>query len=242
MIGVLGGMGPAATADFLSKLVALTPADCDQHHLPILVANLPHVPDRSRHLAGLGPSPLPHMLSNLSVLNQARVSLVVVPCNTSHHWFDELAAHSQAPMLNIAQICVAAAAALGVQRVSLFATRGTLQSGFYARELARLGIEMLLPHPHDAQTQVDACIRSVKAGDLPAGAQALQLALADATHQNAQAVILACTELPIAAQHLQSAMAQGPTALPLIDSTLELARATVAHGRAAGWHLPEWSV
>ena len=78
-IGVLGGMGPAASADFLTKLVHLTPATCDQEHLPVVVANLPHVPDRSRAILGQGASPLPAMCASIDLLVQAGCGVIAVP-------------------------------------------------------------------------------------------------------------------------------------------------------------------
>ncbi len=230
MIGVLGGMGPAATVDFLAKLVALTPANCDQQHLPVLVANLPHVPDRSRAILGVGEDPLVHMLRGISLLNQAGTGLNLVPCNTSHHWYAQMARHSQAPMLHIAQASVAALPVGGPGPVAVFATRGTLQSGFYQQALARLGIGHQAPDVDLAQPAIDACIQAVKAGDLARGSQQLALALGLAQRQGVQTVIMACTEIPLAAQALP------PQPLQLIDSTLELARQAVRYGLFRRWN------
>jgi aspartate racemase len=234
IIGVLGGMGPAATADFMAKLVALTPAACDQEHLPVLVASLPHIPDRSQAILGDGPDPLPYLMSGIAVLNQAEVGLVVVPCNTSHHWFDEMAKGCRSPMLHIARACVAALPASPDMRVSLFATRGAIHSGFYQRELALRGLHCVAPDPDGAQRDVDACIRAVKGGDLALGAAHLAAALADAKARGAQAVIMGCTEIPVAAAQLQD------PGLLLVDSSLELARQAVKHAMYLGWNRAPW--
>ena len=233
-IGVLGGMGPAATVDFLAKLVALTPATRDQEHLPVLVVNQPHIPDRSANILGDGPDPLPYLLAGIEQLNQAAVGLVVVTCNTAHHWYDAMAKRSRAPMLHIARACVGALADGTSTRVAIFATRGCIQSQVYQRVLTARGIDHLVPAAAGAQHDVDACIRAVKAGDLAAGARSLAAALDDARRQGAQAVILGCTELPVAAQQL------GPQPLQLIDSTLELARQTVKHALYLGWNRAPW--
>ena len=234
-IGVLGGMGPAATVDFMAKLVALTPATCDQDHLPVVVANLPHVPDRSRAILGDGPDPWPHMAAGVTVLNEAAVGLVVVPCNTSHHWFDAMARASRAPMLHIARACISALPADLLVRVSLFATRGAIASGFYQRALDQRGGVCMVPAPDGAQQAVDACIRAVKGGDLAGGSAHLASALADARRHGAQAVIMGCTEIPLAAAALQG------HGLLLVDSTLELARQAVRHGLLLGWNRPPWA-
>ena len=92
----------------MDKLVQLTPARRDQDHLPVVVASLPHVHDRSRAILGQGPSPLPLLLQGIDFLNACEVGVVAIPCNSSHHWYDELRQRSRAPILHIAHTCVAA--------------------------------------------------------------------------------------------------------------------------------------
>jgi aspartate racemase len=234
LLGVLGGMGPAATVDFMGKLVALTPASCDQDHLPVMVASLPHIPDRSRCILGDGPDPLPYLLNGIDHLNHAGVSLVVVPCNTSHHWFDQMRSRSQAPMIHIASACVAALPEGGAGKVSIFATRGAIRSGFYQRELAARGIDHTFPDPEGAQLDVDECIRSIKGGDMARGGAALARALDDARARRVGAVIMGCTEIPVAARGLT-------TPLTLIDSSLELARQAAQYALSRGWNRPPWA-
>ena len=233
-IGVFGGMGPAATVDFMDKLVQLTPARRDQDHLPVIVASLPHVHDRSRAILGTGPDPLPQLLAGIDFLNQAEVGVVAIPCNSSHHWYAQMSERSKAPILHIAQACVAAVAEKA-DRVAIFATRGALASGFYQQALAQRGIEFLVPPPDGAQHQVDDCIRHVKAGDLAEGAASLDRALQWARGERAGAVIMGCTEIPIVARR---AAAQD---LQLVDSTLELARVTVNYALERGWTRPAWA-
>ena len=234
-IGVFGGMGPSATVDFMDKLVQLTPATRDQEHLPVIVASLPHIPDRSRSILGQGPDPLPQLLKGIQFLNSAGVGVIAIPCNSSHHWYEQMSRASSAPILHIARSCVAAIDQGTVpQRVAIFATRGALASGFYQRELQERGIDFLVPDPQAAQTLVDDCIRAVKAGDVAAGGASLGQAFKLAFDQGATAVIMGCTEIPIAARHAPS---QG---LSLIDSSLELARATVNYALERGWNKPGW--
>jgi len=233
-IGVFGGMGPSATVDFLDKLVKLTPASRDQDHLPVIVASLPHIHDRSSAILGKGRDPLPQLLAGIEMLNRAEVGVIAIPCNSSHHWFDDMSRASKVPVLHIAKACVEAIASTGNARVAIFATRGALASGFYQSELQARGIDFMLPDPDSAQKQVDACIREVKAGNLKAGADHLTLACRDAADQGANALIMGCTEIPIASR---DADVYG---LALIDSSLELARASVAFALARGWNRPGW--
>jgi len=242
-IGVLGGMGPSATVDFMEKIIQLTPATRDQEHLPVIVANLPHVPDRSSAILGMGPDPLDALLAGIDVLNDAHVGVIAIPCNSSHHWYAQIAAHSRAPVIHIAQSCVAAIATQSEDRpvrVAVLATRGALASGFYQQALRERGIDFLVPDAATGQDHVDACIRAVKGGDVRAGATAFAHALEALAATGATAVIMGCTELPIAAQAAQAARAAELTPLTLVDSSLELARATVAFALDKGWNKPAW--
>ena len=233
-IGVFGGMGPAATVDFLDKLVKLTPASRDQDHLPVIVASLPHIHDRSSAILGQGRDPLPQLLAGIETLNRADVGVIAIPCNSSHHWFDQMSRSSRAPVLHIARSCVEAISSSVGSRVAIFATRGTLASGFYQRELAGRGMDFLLPDAEGAQIQVDACIREVKAGRTEFGAQHLTQACQAAVRCGATSLIMGCTEIPIASRYADV------SGLVLIDSTLELARASVAFALARGWNRTGW--
>ncbi|MDB5880177.1 MAG: Aspartate racemase [Ramlibacter sp.] len=233
-IGVLGGMGPSATVDFMDKLVQLTPAARDQEHLPVIVASLPQVHDRSRAIMGQGRDPLPQLLAGIRLLNEIHVGVIAIPCNSSHHWYEEMSRSSQVPILHIAQCCVDAIAAGAQDKVAVFATRGALASGFYQRELSRRGIDHFLPGESDGQQHVDNCIQAVKAGDVEAGGQHLEQACRNAAESGARAVIMGCTEIPIAARQ---ADVHG---LALIDSSLELARASVAFALERGWNRQQW--
>ncbi|MFC5496925.1 aspartate/glutamate racemase family protein [Caenimonas terrae] len=233
-IGVLGGMGPAATADFMHKLVLLTPASCDQEHLPVMIANLPHIHDRSRAILGQGEDPWPQLEAGIELMNRIGVGVLVIPCNSSHHWFDRMSACSEAPVLHIASASVSAIAATPASKVAIFATRGVISSGFYQQALARRDIGFWVPGPTQEQEHIDSCIRLVKAGRLEEGGRSLELALRGAQSAGADTVILGCTELPLASQYVPAPQ------LTLIDSSLELARAAVAYGLERRWNTAPW--
>ncbi|HKT93108.1 MAG TPA: amino acid racemase [Paraburkholderia sp.] len=230
MIGILGGMGPLATVDFMDKIVRLTEAGSDQEHIPLLVANLPHIEDRSSAIIDGGADPLPALLDGIDLLNQNGVGLIAIPCNSAHHWYEPMRARSKAPVLHIAQTCVAAVPRTS-RRVAVLATGGALVSGFYQQALADLDIEPVVP---DAlmQSRVAACIREVKAGKLDAAAVHLEDVLTTLASQGVSTALMACTEIPLAAQRIAS------LPLMLIDSSLELARATVKYACERGWNRP----
>lgn len=233
-IGVLGGMGPLATVDFMDKLVKLTPASRDQEHIPVIVANLPHVHDCSDAILGNGKNPLPQLLEGIELLNNVAAGVVVIPCNSAHHWFEALCQASKAPVLHIAKVAVEAIISDGVSKVAIFATEGALTCGIYQRELESKEIPYLLPEAQRGQLAINDCIREIKAGNFERGGHYLSMACKEAADHGASTLILGNNELPIAAQY---ADVQG---LTLLDSTLELARASVEYALIRGWNRLGW--
>ncbi|AYH47596.1 aspartate racemase [Dickeya fangzhongdai] len=227
LIGVLGGIGPLATVDLLQKIIAATPAQRDQQHVPMAVWNVPQIPDRQRALAGIGESPLPALLDGIEHLNRLDVSHLIIPCNTAHHWFDELRSASRAPVLHIADATLAqtqlALAGTPSPRVGVIATHGTLAAGWYQQRLAALDIETVLPDEQEMDNLFVPGCYAVKRGEVAAGG-ALFGQLADRlAARGATQLILACTEV---APGL--AAAQSRWLARSIDSTEALARRCVA--------------
>ena len=231
MLGILGGMGPAATVDFFAKLVALTPATRDQEHIRLILTCLPQTPDRSAAVLGQGPSPLTWLLAGLRLLLGAGSQAIVIPCNTSHHWYDELQAAAGAPILHIADAAIGALPP-GDERVIILATRGTLASGFYQRKLAAAGRRWQVPAGGDEQAAVDAIIARVKQGYPERATKILEGVWSRCAAARIGAAIMGCTEIPLVAQHLPA------PPFATIDTNLELARAAVAYGLARGWNRP----
>ena len=230
LLGVLGGMGPLATVDFLQKLIEETPASRDQDHIPVITYSVPQIPDRPPAITGNGESPLPYMLEGVRILKRAGATTVAIACNTAHYWYDDLVAASGMPMLHIAD---AACADLGgVQRVGLLATQGTIAAGFYQARLAAHGVECLLSSDDAQRTLVLPAIECVKRNDL---AQAHALAtravrrLLAQGPRGAQRIIIGCTEIPLALDYQPSDVAEH-----CIDATRALARACVQW-----WHRGE---
>lgn len=232
-LGILGGMGPLATADFYAKLVAVTPAARDEDHIPVVLASLPDIPPRVPAILGNGASPLPALIDARDRLLAAGATLLAMPCNTAHHWFDALA-QCAVPMLHIADAALAALRArLGAPaNIGLVATRGTLRSGFYQRRLAAAGYATLEPSDADLSGTIEPAIAAVKAGAVLSGGTGFQHAAHALARRGAAVVILACTEVP-------PALAAGgpPSGITCVDATEALARACVAawcDGRALG--------
>lgn len=230
LLGVLGGMGPLATADFIDKLVAETPAQRDADHVPFIVYSVPQMPDRPAAILEDGDSPLPAMLAGIRTLRGAGATCIAIACNTAHYWYDELLAQGGLPILHIADAACAQFAARGlrVDTVGLIATRGTLAAGFYQQRLAANGYAVVLNSAAEQDGLVAPAIAAVKRNDL-AAAHTLALGACKALQDaGAQAVILACTEIPPAIDYTSS-----ESAALCVDATLGLAQACV------GWWLEQ---
>ncbi|MGN6459999.1 MAG: aspartate/glutamate racemase family protein [Pseudolabrys sp.] len=218
-LGVLGGMGPAATVDFLRKLVAETPASTDQEHVPTVVYSAPYTPDRTASILGQGPSPLPVMLNGMRLLEQLGASCVAIPCNTAHYWYSELMESSAIPILHIADAaCDHAAQKVSVGGcIGILATAGTLVSGVYQRRIESRGYQCLNPEQRDLDELIMPAIYQVKAGNIAAATPLLEQAKRRLVERGAGQVIMACTEIPLALEI-------GETEEFLIDATQALAR------------------
>jgi aspartate racemase len=226
LLGVLGGMGPAATVDFLSKIISLTESPNDQGHLPVVAMIDPRIPDRSAAIRGEGPSPEPKLISLIKTLEGAGASAIVIPCNTSHYWYDVMSAATTVPILSMIVATVEgirATVPVGAS-VGIMATEGTIGAQIYQKPLLAAGY---VPQVLDIDRRtrfVEGGIRRVKAGDMAQGLTLLESALAEFIAEGCTHVILGCTEVSLAfAETLNRAK------ITLHDSNLILARKTLRH-------------
>ena len=220
-LGILGGMGPAATADFIAKLIQLTPANCDQDHFPFVVVNDPSVPDRTHAFFENRENDVLNALKrSLKRLEAAGANAVAMPCNSAHHWADQLQNCTALPLLHIADASIAEARRHrpAATSIAVMATPITIASGFYNIRIQNAGLDQISPSRSLLEDRILPGIRSVKAGDIGAGAQALSMAADQLLEDGADTVLLACTEIPIA---LKERLKIDPR---LIDTTDALAK------------------
>lgn len=237
-IGVLGGLGPYAGLDLVRVIFDETRAHADQEHLPVALVSYPgRIPDRSTWIADhAAPSPVPPMLDVLRTLDDAGCAVAGVPCNTAHApaLFDALTAGlaAEGRALRLVHIVDAIVEAIeeehaGVQRVGVLATDSSIENHLHQIGLERSGREALVPGA-DVQARVQASIFAegwgLKARSAPPDPRSRAVLLAGIEHlvaRGAEAVILGCTELPLAVPEQMYA------GVPLVNSTRALARALV---------------
>lgn len=221
-IGILGGMGPLATADLFRKIVLLTDAACDNGHIRIYIDDNASIPDRTAAILQGGADPLPAMTDSLRKLERCGADCIIMPCNTAHYFLPQLQALTKLPFLSMLEATAKACRArFPGKTAAVLATRGTLAAGLYQRALEAESVPFLIPGEAEQDALMRVIYGGVKAGSPPDGYRADMASVLDAlTDQGAGYFILGCTELPLAAQAL------GLT-VPVADPTSELAKAAI---------------
>ncbi|NJC08208.1 aspartate/glutamate racemase family protein [Polymorphobacter fuscus] len=218
-IGVIGGMGPAATADFLRLLVAGVPAARDSDHPRILIDSNPQVPDRNAALAGRGPSPGPVLAEMAQRLMAQGAQVLAMPCNAAHGWAGAVRAVADDAFIDIVDAALAAAMVHRPARVGVIAIGATLDLNLYGRG----AVPVVAADPARVQPLIDR----IKAGDTGAEVVgAMNQIAADLVVDGADVVIAACTEVPLV-------LSAGAVPVPFVDTTAALAAATLAAARLA---------
>lgn len=221
--GVLGGMGPEATVDFMAKVLALTPAARDQDHIRMLVDHNPQVPNRQRAILADGDDPGPDLAAMAARLETAGADFLVIPCNTAYVFADSITSAVTIPLISIIEVTIDALPD-GCSRAGLLATDGCVRAGVYQDGLEARGIDVVLPDDAQMIALMDL-IGRIKAGDTGADVGSAMQALAEAlVLRGAEALIAGCTEIPLV-------LSESMVDVPLIASTDALAERTVRYAR-----------
>ena len=222
-VGVIGGMGPEATVDFMARVIALTPADRDQEHVRMLVDSNPQVPDRQQAMRDADGGPVRRSLAEMAKrLESGAADFLVMPCNTAHAFMDDAVNDVAIPFVSIIDVTVQSIIDEHpeVRTVGLLATDACLAAGVYQQAAAKAALALALPDEID-QEECMALIFKVKAGDTSAPVRRRMTVLAERLiGMGAQAVIAGCTEIPLV-------LDDDAVAVPLISSTEMLAKRTV---------------
>lgn len=220
-IGILGGMGPLATADLLKKIVLMTDASCDNEHVRVFVDNNTNIPDRTAAILRGGKDPVADMTDSVRVLEKCGADCVVMPCNTAHYFLPRLRETTGLPFISMLEMTAKACASrYPGKKAAILGTRGTLQTGIYADALSAEGAPYILPDEAQMDVLMDA-IYGVKGGvDLETVRAPMEALISEMQSRGADYFILGCTELPIVAQELKLRAV-------FVDPTAELARAAI---------------
>jgi len=218
-VGVLGGMGPDATIEFLSEVVSLTRADCDQDHIPMLVDNNTKVPNRQAAILEDGDDPGPIIGQMGRRLEEAGADFLVMPCNSAHAFLGPLTELTTIPLISIIE--VTADSCKDYSSAGILATDGCLQFGGYQQALRDRGITPLVPDAPDV-AELMRLITRIKAGSKGSKVhQSMRVLASTLVERGAEAIIAGCTEIPLV-------LRDSKLTVPVISSTKALAKATIA--------------
>ncbi len=224
-VGVLGGMGPAATVDFMDRLLKATAAPREQDNLRLIVDCNPHVPDRN-HLEADGPQPGPVLAGMAHGLEVAGAEFVVMACNTAHIYEADIRGALQVPFVSLiaetARVFKARHPTSG--RAGLLATTTCIDAKLYQDALKTVGVETLTLDS-DGLGRFMTLLYEIKRGNLSDASRAEMRSLADLLiATGAEVIVAGCTEVPLV-------LSPGDIAKPLVDTTEVLVERTLAYAR-----------
>jgi len=209
VIGILGGMGPLATADLFRRIVEKTPAKRDQDHPRIIIYNNPKIPDRTAFILGNGGDPRPELIASAKKLEECGADFIIMPCNTAHFFVETIQRSIRVPLVSMVEETAKAVKKMGLRKVGLLATDGTIKGLVYHRALLKYGVSIAVPGRKGQEDVMRAIYQGVKAGNLKLGRELL-LRVAKRLEKRADGLIAGCTEVSVA-------LKPGDVSVPLVD-------------------------
>ncbi len=242
-LGIVGGLGPLAGIDCMKKILDATKASSDQDHIPIVQISFPHtVADRTAFLSGQDvPNPGEAIGYIMQTLAKAGASVIAMPCNTAHspRILDKALSilrekHSDVVFVHIIEALIEELTNKHpqVKKVGVLSTKGTFDTGLYEDALKAANCTPMAPSDEGRQRVQEAISHpefGVKACSNNISEKAKELLRAEAIamiDQGAEAIVLGCTEIPLALT--KSSLTHNGKEIPLLDATLILARKALA--------------
>ena len=215
-------MGPAASAEFITRLIKQTPATHDQEHMPFVLWNEPRIPDRSTAMQAGDNAPLLWLLQGIQALKTVGCDHVVIPCNSAHFWYDDMAKMG-VPITHIVDSIADQLLELHLENatIGIMGTQGTIEHGLYQNKLTQQGWRCIVPDRAEMDFFVQPAIDFIKAGKIGESQVLLMQVIHSLINRGAQAVVLGCTELPLS---IGITSEQG---VPVINSIDSLVKAVI---------------
>jgi len=192
-LGIIGGMGPMATADLFMKIISLTDSKRDQDHIHIIIDNKPNIPDRTSFIQGTGESPQKCLIESAKMLEKAKADFLIMACNTAHYFYDAVKKEVNIPFLSM--IDEAAKYVMGEKKVALMATKGTYKGQVYSDVFNNYGIDVFDPEDFIKEI-INKIIYDYKEGRVIEQKETDSI-ISYFDDNNIKKIILGCTELPI---------------------------------------------
>jgi len=196
-LGIIGGLGPLATAYFYELICRMTDAGSDQEHIDMVIISKSSIPDRTDFILGKSlDNPLPHLIEAGKSLELMGVDVIAIPCITAHYFYKDLSDAIKVPIIHVIRETVKYLKDRGIKSAGIMATEGTIKSNLFQQELAENDIRPIIPS-QTGQDYVSGIIyENVKAG-LPVNMEHFVKVKEELKDKGADAIILGCTELSI---------------------------------------------
>lgn len=208
-IGILGGMGPLATAELFRRIVLKTPAGRDQEHPRVIIYNNPKIPDRTAFIIDEGEDPRPALVESARKLEEWGADFILMPCNTAHFFEETIRQAVRIPLVSMVEETAEYVRRMDIKKVGLLATDGTIKGMVYHRALLKRGVKIALPDRKGQKDVMRAIYEGVKTGNLGLGRE-LFLRTARKLQRRSEGVIAGCTEVSVV-------LRQEDLKVPLID-------------------------
>ena len=197
VLGIVGGLGPSASALFYSMITKYTKASCDSEHIDTIIYSVPSIPDRTDFILGKSDkNPLPEIIKTIKALNKNGADIIAIPCNTAEYFNKEIELSSSCEVLNIVEETAKFAFLKGIKKAGILSTRGTLVSKIYEKSLSKFGISFETPDESE-QEKLDILIYD----KIKKGIEPEENELSDISkklfERGCEYVILGCTELSL---------------------------------------------
>ena len=221
-IGIIGGMGPAATIDLYQKIIDQTPAEKDQEHIHVIIDSYPQIEDRTGYILYGGINPSLKLVESAKRLEASGAEALIMPCNTAHYFAKDIERAVNIPLIHIAKCSAEAVKSRypETKKIGLIATSGTIKADVYGNILKEYGFETVVLSEKIENNIMDCIYKGVKAGKTKEYSPLFQQCIDEITALGADLLIEGCTEIPLLMPYVK-------TNLPVIDATYELAQAAV---------------
>lgn len=223
-LGIIGGMGSRAGANFLQRVIDLSPAANDQEFVEIFLHSNSNIPDRTRAIVYGEACPLDEIIRSIGIMNDNEVDLIVLTCNTSYYYYDAFFQYTNARIINPVNLLGAYVTEHKFKKVGLLATTGTIQSGIFCQELKKRGCEVLKLEREEQEQIFMASVymeNGLKSSVISATAIDMMYMAADILiEKGADLLVGGCSEVSIALQ-------QNGMKAPYIDTMDLLAKEVV---------------
>src|SRR5579864_6564744 len=226
-VGVIGGMGPEATVEFMRRLLVAVSAADDADHLHVIADNNPKIPSRIKALIeGEGEDPTPVLLDMARKLETAGADFLAMPCNTAHFYWPAIAKAVRIPVLDVVTLTATRLSNLSPtpKRIGILASPAVRLVGFFEKRLVSAGFSVRFPDDQ-AESRLLGVIRAIKSARITPALQREYLSIANKLCEEAvDALLVACTELSLLPAPIFTK--------PLLDTLDILVEETVSFARS----------